>query len=48
MNSLKIGDYLLVDTKYGTVPIRVTRFEILDECPVDIPIKTVIKKLTCK
>lgn len=45
MNSLKIGDYLLVNTKYGASPIQVTQLAVLDKCPVDTPVKKVIKKL---
>ena len=42
---LKIGDILLVKTKYGKAPVRVTSIKRLRECPVDIPVKKVIKIL---
>jgi len=44
-DSLNIGDMLLVNTKYGLAPIKITRIERLNKCPVDIPIKKVVKKL---
>ena len=44
-DKLNIGDMLLVKTKYGLVPIQVTRIEKMSECPVEFPVKTVIKKL---
>lgn len=44
-DNLNIGDMLLVKTKYGLAPIEITRIERLSECPVDIPVKTVVKKI---
>lgn len=44
-DSLNIGDMLLVKTKYGLAPIKITKIERLSECPVDIPVKTVIRKM---
>lgn len=44
-DSLNIGDMLLVNTKRGRQPIEVTRIKRLSECPVDIPVKTVVRKL---
>jgi len=43
---LNIGDIVMVKTKRGNAPIKVTRIERLSECPVDIPVKRVIKKIT--
>lgn len=42
---LNIGDVVMVKTKRGNAPIKVTRIERLTECPVDIPVKRVIKKV---
>lgn len=47
-DGLDIGDMLLVKTKYGLVPIEITKIERLSECPVDIPVKTVVRKLVNK
>lgn len=43
---LNVGDIVMVKTKRGKVPIRITRIEKLSECPVDIPVKKVIKKIS--
>lgn len=43
---LNIGDFVLVKTKRGNAPIRITRIERLSECPVEIPVKRIVKKLT--
>ena len=45
VDSLNIGDMMLVHTKHGLSPIRITRIEISDRCPVDIPVKTVVRKI---
>lgn len=42
---LNIGDMILVNTKHGLAPIEITKIERLSECPVDMPVKTVVKKL---
>ncbi len=42
---LNIGDMLLVETKYGLAPIEITGIERLNKCPIDIPVKKVVKKL---
>lgn len=42
---LNIGDILLVKTKYGLAPIKITQIKRLSKCPVNIPVKTVVKKL---
>lgn len=44
-DSLNIGDMLLVKTKYGLAPIRITKIERSSTCPVDIPVKTVVRKI---
>lgn len=44
-DGLKTGDEILVDTKYGIKKIAVTRVEKLDKCPVDFPVKRVVKRL---
>lgn len=43
---LNVGDIVMVKTKHGNASIKVTRIERLFECPVDIPVKRVIKKVT--
>ena len=45
-DSLSIGDVVLVKTRYGLAPVEITRIERLSECPVEIPVKRVIKKIT--
>ena len=43
---LNVGDTVLVKTKRGKAPIKVTRIERLSECPVDMPVKKVVKKIS--
>lgn len=43
---LNVGDILMVKTKRGNALIKITRIERLSECPVDIPVKRVVKKIT--
>lgn len=43
---LNVGDIVMVKTKRGNAPIKVTRIERLTECPVDIPVKRVVKKIS--
>ncbi len=47
-NILNVGDAVMVKTKQGNAPIRITRIERLSECPVDIPVKRVVRKLVTK
>ncbi|MCM1235442.1 MAG: hypothetical protein NC489_35530 [Ruminococcus flavefaciens] len=44
-NELDVGDRMLVKTKYGLAPIKITKIERLSKCPVEIPVKTVVRKL---
>ena len=44
-DGLSVGDSILVDTKFGTRMVKITKIEFLDECPVDIPVKRVVKRL---
>lgn len=44
-DSLSIGDMIWVNTKYGIAPIEITRIERSGECPVSIPVKTVVRKI---
>ena len=44
-DGLNIGDEILVNTKFGTKPIIVTKIENLEKCPVNIPVKRVVKRL---
>lgn len=46
-DSFNIGDMMLVHTKHGLAPIEITKIEGLSKCPVDIPVKTVVRKLRC-
>lgn len=43
---LNVGDVVMVKTKRGNAPIEITRIEKLTECPVDIPVKKVVKKIS--
>ena len=45
-DGLNIGDEILVSTKFGIKPIVVTKIKISDKCPVDIPVKRVVKRLS--
>lgn len=40
------GDKILVSTKNGIAPIIVTQIKWLDQCPVDMPVRKVFKKIT--
>lgn len=44
-DNLNIGDMLWAKTKYGLAPIRITKIEKLSICPVDVPVKTVVRKI---
>ena len=44
-DGLEIGDKILVDTKFGIKPVVVTKIEISDKCPVNIPVKRVVNRL---
>ena len=39
------GDKILVSTKNGVAPIIVTQIKWLDQCPVDMPVRKVFKKI---
>lgn len=41
-DGLKIGDEILVATKFGIKPIVITKIEITDKCPVNMPVKRVV------
>lgn len=43
---LCVGDTVLAKTRYGNAPIIVTRIERVSECPVDTPVKKIVKKIT--
>lgn len=45
---LNVGDAVMVKTRRGNAPIRITRIERLSECPVNIPVKRVVRKLVTK
>ena len=44
-DGLNIGDKILVDTKFGIKPVVVTKIEISDKCPVNMPVKRVVKRI---
>lgn len=44
-DSLNIGDMMLAHTKHGLAPIKITKIKRLSRCPVDIPVKKVVKKI---
>lgn len=39
------GDTILVKTKYGIAPIIITKIAYLENCPVGMPVKKVVRKL---
>lgn len=44
-NDLLPGDMIWVNTKYGLRKIVITKIEWLEKCPVDMPVKRVVKKI---
>lgn len=44
-NDLLPGDKILVSTKNGIAPIIITNIKYLDTCPVDFPVKKVVRKV---
>lgn len=48
INSLNIGDMMLVHTKNGLAPIKITKIKRLSKCPVDMSVKTVVRKIRCE
>lgn len=45
-DGLTVGDEILVDTKYGVKKITVTKVVRLGECPTDVPVRRVVKRLS--
>ena len=43
-DNVQIGDMVMCTTKFGYAPVIVNKIEILDECPIDIPVKKVCNK----
>ena len=43
-DNIQIGDTIICSTKFGYAPVIVNKIEILDECPIDIPVKKVCNK----
>lgn len=43
-SNLQIGDTILCQTKFGYAPVMVNRIEVLDECPIDMPVKKVRRR----
>ena len=44
-DGLDIGDEILVTTKFGIKHIVITKIEISDKCPVNMPVKRVVKRI---
>lgn len=44
INELNIGDTVMVHNQNNLSLIRITKIEEFNECPVDIPVKKVIRK----
>ena len=43
-DNIQIGDTIICSTKNGYAPVVVNKIEILDKCPIDIPVKKVCSK----
>ena len=43
-DNVQIGDAVMCATKFGYSPVVVNKIEILDKCPIDIPVKKVCNK----
>ena len=43
-DNIQIGDTIICSTKNGCTPVVVNKVEILDKCPIDIPVKKVCGK----
>lgn len=43
-DNVQIGDTVMCATKFGYSPVIVSKIEILDKCPIDIPVKKVCNK----
>ena len=43
-DNIQIGDTVMCVTKFGYAPVVVNKIEILDKCPIDIPVKKVCRK----
>lgn len=43
-DNIQIGDTIICSTKNGYAPVVVNKIEILDKCPIDIPVKKVCNK----
>lgn len=44
VNNVQIGDTIMCVTKNGCAPVVVSKVEIFDKCPIDIPVKKVCNK----
>lgn len=43
-DNVQVGDTVMCATKFGYSPVVVNKIEILDKCPIDIPVKRVANK----
>ena len=43
-DNVQIGDIVMCATKFGYAPVVVSKIEILDKCPIDIPVKKVCNR----
>lgn len=44
VDNVQIGDTVMCATKFGYAPVVVNKIEILDKCPIDIPVKKVCNR----
>lgn len=43
--NIKVGDTIYCRTKFGVAPVVISRIEVSDLCPVDIPVKKVANQI---
>lgn len=43
--NIKVGDTIYCKTKLGVAPVVISRIEVSDLCPVDVPVKKVANKI---
>lgn len=43
-DKIKVGDTILCGTKFGVSPVIVTKVEMLEQCPINMPVKRVVLK----
>ena len=45
VENIKVGDTIYCRTKFGVAPVVISRIEVIDSCPVDIPVKKVANQI---